>query len=499
MTEEDPPNNPNPNPSAESDTANAIALAYGVVSQNTSTNGDNDTDTSTEVVVPIAGSNYPSSSSSCHHSLKDIAVEGKDGAIGASTRSNLEHVCVFHEDDAGFTTALDTPAETVKEVVSDAAMEETEFTDQDLVASSSEFLMSASKDTPLEDSSTMTVTRSEQQQQQHHQQQHQQHQQQQQQQQQHHHQQQLEMNETPNGKSPSRPNSSSIESSDSPKEITPSLMEGANEVVDALITQAETSPLDLNMSQASSQIVHPEPEPSTIPPPPSLPPPPPLNDQSSAHSTTHPQCYYALKRGISTCNCLYLQWQDLVAQTDQYAHAEFKTFTDLNEAIEYLYHNPCVGEPKRNPPLGENGPVEMDVEDEVTIPSASTTHPKRPMLPIHKNLPSQRQTEKWMQNYHSLVQYQQIHQNVNVAASSSLGRWIASQRLTYRKQSQGVITSTVLTKERIQQLTSLGVDLERKRSKKAVGGIACEERWDEFYRMLNDFLNEYGHLTVPTQ
>jgi hypothetical protein len=476
------PPNPNP-PPADLETANAIALAYGVVSQTTSTFADifsspaidNDTlvasaDTVTEVVeqevqVVVVAPNEPSCASGS--SLKD-AKEDEPMAQplrDASTSSSVEPTFAFRKDEAGLDSETSTPTEIAKEVVSDVDMEGTEFTvtEQYLAASSSDFLTSESKDTPMKESSTITVIQSQQQQQQ-----------------------QQENNETRNDENPTSPNPSSIES---PKEITPSLMEGANEVVDALITQAETSPSESSASLVGSSQTHQEP---------SIPPPPTLNDPSSSPST-HSQYYYALKRGKSTCNCLYLQWQDLVAQTDQYAHAEFKTFTDLNEAIEYLYHHPCVEEPTRDQHGGTGLGVETQEETESNTPIPSSTQSKRPILPIQKHLPSQRQTEKWMQNYLSLVQYQQTHQNVNVPASSPLGRWIASQRLTYRKETQGLLSSTILTNERIQQLTSLGVDLERKRSKKAVGGIACEERWDEFHGMLSDFLNEHGHLTVPTQ
>jgi len=105
---------------------------------------------------------------------------------------------------------------------------------------------------------------------------------------------------------------------------------------------------------------------------------------------------------------------------------------------------------------------------------------------------------RWNELFEQLKTYKEENGNFTVTRhGSTLGRWVSSQRLAYRKFKNGEMYSPIFTKEKIEKLVDIGFDFECRRGRKS--GVEDASTWDVMYEEMRKFKDEHGHCIPPTQ
>jgi len=122
------------------------------------------------------------------------------------------------------------------------------------------------------------------------------------------------------------------------------------------------------------------------------------------------------------------------------------------------------------------------------------TKPKAKKLPARIS----KKELRWTELFEQLKTYKEETGNFTVTRhGSTLGRWVSSQRLAYRKFKNGEIYSPIFNEDKIQKLIDIGFDFECKRGRKS--GVEDASVWDEMYEEMQKFKEENGHCIPPTQ
>jgi len=230
-----------------------------------------------------------------------------------------------------------------------------------------------------------------------------------------------------------------------------------------------------------------------------------LNVISSKDEINGP--FYALRKGKSTRNCIYLHYSHILEQLEEFPDAQHAIFDNWKDAVAFILTE--TEHLSTNPPLLEAAGFSMsslpqtearkfasdDITDDearerlkqdVTIVNARTVplqnHPIA--IPSSSEWPSEvyvsvYNTDSWDLMYQSLKDFHAEAGDTDVPAGSRLGVWVARQRKEYQSYIAG--KKSKLTEDKVEKLQA--VNFLFTSVKKA---LQFEQRVDEFVKFKKD-------------
>eukprot|EP00566_Odontella_aurita_P007377 CAMPEP_0113573756 /NCGR_PEP_ID=MMETSP0015_2-20120614/26791_1 /TAXON_ID=2838 /ORGANISM="Odontella" /LENGTH=727 /DNA_ID=CAMNT_0000476863 /DNA_START=427 /DNA_END=2609 /DNA_ORIENTATION=- /assembly_acc=CAM_ASM_000160 len=231
-------------------------------------------------------------------------------------------------------------------------------------------------------------------------------------------------------------------------------------------------------------------------------------DQCTGEGDNLPErCVYAVRRGASAKNCIFLYWDDCAAQIENCEEAEYEIFTLFEDASLYLtsqaYGNLEKAKRRRRKRKSEDDDDNRKTNSEELL---------------ERKLPPKfdKRQQRWDTMFAALKEYREAHGHTLVPSGSKgectkkLSSWVQNQRRLYKAFQNGKTSS--LTKDKVSQLTALGfVFTNTSEARKSVLAASdadisispCipsgrrEEKWEAMYAELEEYKDKNGHCLVP--
>jgi len=186
---------------------------------------------------------------------------------------------------------------------------------------------------------------------------------------------------------------------------------------------------------------------------------------------TNPK-YYALRKGRTTQNCIYFYKKDLKLQiNDDFYQPEYKSFDELDDAVEYILSEPLLRFKTRN--IDDDDDDDTIAAATIAVAASGTTTATDTSGDQNKDDDNDNGTKEgpptkrakndepeqeisWESMYIQLQQYFFTHGNLEIPGQKKyahLRNWIIKQREEYRYSINGVKNS--MTEGRIQLLLAL--------------------------------------------
>ena len=195
---------------------------------------------------------------------------------------------------------------------------------------------------------------------------------------------------------------------------------------------------------------------------------------SPSPSTLHSsgEQYFALRRGKSTSNCIYVRREDLQQQIENYSLAEYQIFDSVKDALTYIQLTTNSHKSSTNSTSIKTGNAVIDMTTDteniisssqsqyVSIYSSPTSVDKGKHV-VEKGRSQNALEIRWNKHFTQLRKFKETngHLDFDDEDKTVLGKWCGIQRYNYIKFKKGSECGFI-SQEKIQKLLDIGFDID---------------------------------------
>ena len=208
---------------------------------------------------------------------------------------------------------------------------------------------------------------------------------------------------------------------------------------------------------------------------------------------------YGVRKGRHANNCIFFSWDDAKVHVFNYPDAEYQGFdiNGLQDAADYVNESNNDNDKE----ISEQS-ASISTSTATATATATTTNRKRRRQELNAaagSSNSKNPPKPWIAMFDHLKQFRVQHGSFHVCSTDAeqkpLRRWIAEQRLQYKKYKLGN-SKSFMTETKLKMLTDIGYDLESNPRSNLAESEKQGKKWDEMFASLQQYKETNGTVDI---